>query len=130
MAPANGAPFTPVQLQKLLFLIDRELSAELGGPFFDFRAYDYGPFDRRVYDILETMQAETLVEIEHSNLRKYRATQKGQRIGEEAISRVPDWLGDAIRTYSSWVRQLSFAALVSAIYKKYPDMKVNSVFQG
>ena len=33
MAPANCSPFTPVQIQKLMFLIDEELAEGLGRKF-------------------------------------------------------------------------------------------------
>ena len=35
-----------------------------------------------------------------------------------------------IKEVSKFVRALSFADLVSAIYKAYPEMKANSVFTG
>ena len=58
MAASDGATHTPVQIQKLLFLIDKKLSDELGGPFFNFIAYDYGPFDKEIYKLLEELASE------------------------------------------------------------------------
>jgi len=40
-----GASYSPVQVQKLLFLIDREAANLVDGPHFSFRPYDYGPFE-------------------------------------------------------------------------------------
>src|SRR5580692_8884957 len=47
---AEGAPFTPVQIQKALFLASDKVpeAFELGSRY-DFQPYDYGPFDRQVY---------------------------------------------------------------------------------
>jgi hypothetical protein len=59
LAAAGGnAAFTPVQVQKLLFLIDREAGRLVGGPHFDFLPYDYGPFDRAVMIPLTSSRSE------------------------------------------------------------------------
>ena len=54
-AGGENASFTPVQVQKLFFLIDREASHFVDGPHFSFKPYDYGPFDREVYAELERL---------------------------------------------------------------------------
>ena len=46
---AKGRGLSPVQLQKALFLLGRELPGEVGPNFYNFIAYNYGPFDRAVY---------------------------------------------------------------------------------
>jgi hypothetical protein len=46
------------KVQKLLFLIDREIPRLVGGPHFNFQSYDFGPFDRDVYDTLEALAAQ------------------------------------------------------------------------
>jgi uncharacterized protein YwgA len=132
MAPAKGAVHTPVQMQKLIFLIDRKLSTPLSGPHFDFVAYDYGPFDRLVYDTLEELECDGHVEILKSpNLgwSKYRTTAAGQKLAEELLNALPRSVASAIERLSTFVRSLSFAQLVTAIYRAYPEMKVNSVFR-
>ncbi len=133
MAVSKGALHSPVQMQKLLFLLDRKLSKELDGPHFNFEPYDYGPFDRDVYDILDVLADSGLVEIIKSpsmRLRKYRTTSAGQVVGESVLSSLDPEVVQTITRLSNIVRSLSFADLVSAIYKAYPEMKANSVFQG
>jgi hypothetical protein len=44
-----------VQVQKLFFLLDENIAADLGGRQFSFEPYDYGPFDRAVYSELELL---------------------------------------------------------------------------
>lgn len=56
MASCPGARYSPVQIQKLIFVVDRELAGPVGGPFYDFRPYDYGPFDATVYADLEALE--------------------------------------------------------------------------
>lgn len=131
LASAGNSPFTPVQVQKLLFLIDRQIPARVGGPHFAFRPYHYGPFDRAVYGVLEELQEKGLVDIQGSGTwRSFALTDAGERAGGEALSSMDPDVQDFVRRSCEFVRTLSFSALVSAIYKAFPDMRTNSVFQG
>ena len=133
LAPAQCAAYSPVQVQKLLFLLDKSIGPYVGGPNFHFEPYHYGPFDQEVYSILDELAAEGLVEIELEPMGRwntYRLASEGQQKGEEFLARLPEEVQQFIQNVSGFVRKLSFAQLVSAIYKAYPEMKVNSVFQG
>ena len=78
-----GAVHTPAQVQKLFFLIDRNIHNLLGGPCFDFMPYNYGPFDQTVYRVLEQLAVDDLVElVPDYNWTSYRLTAGGQKIGE------------------------------------------------
>ena len=132
MAPEKGSSFTPVQIQKLMFLIDEELAEDLGGKLFKFKPYNYGPFDRELYYLLDALVESRdveLVSVLGQQWSKFRATDKGQAKGIRTLEQLDPWVRKAIKVYSDWVRSLSFTQLISAIYKKYPDMKANSVFQ-
>ena len=126
LATTGGAPLTPVQVQKLFFLIDREAAHLVDGPHFRFQPYHYGPFDKSVYQQLEALQREGLVDI---HPRSYSLTPEGQREGEAHLERLHPKAKEYIQRVSAFVRRLSFSALVSAIYKAYPEMRANSVFQ-
>src|SRR5271166_2558935 len=78
LAAGNGAAHTPVQVQKLFFLLDRKVSQQLGGPWFDFKASDYGPFDKAVYEELRSLSQQGLVTInaEPNARRTYRPTEE------------------------------------------------------
>ena len=132
MALANRSPFTPVQIQKLMFLIDEELAEGLRRKFFNFRPYNYGPFDGNVYSCLDALVDSghvELVPIPGQRWSSFRTTEEGQAIGGKKLSQLEAWVREAIEVYSDWVRSLSFTQLVSAIYNKYPAMRANSVFQ-
>jgi uncharacterized protein YwgA len=130
-APANGSGHTPVQVQKLLFLVDREIPKLVGGPYYDFEPYNYGPFDVTVYDELLGLENDGYVEIiPEQTWSSYRLTQKGQQEGNKLLSRLDTKARDFITNSSAFVHALSFTQLVAAIYKAYPEMKANSVFQG
>jgi hypothetical protein len=133
LCPPGGVPHTPVQVQKLLFLIDRNLAPLIGGPKFNFEPYHYGPFDLAVYSTLQELAKQGLVEITRSsegNWRDYRLTPEGQSRGSDVLAALDARARDYVQKASDFVRRLSFTELVSAIYKAYPEMRERSVFQG
>jgi len=130
MAPAKGGLHTPVQVQKLFFLIDRNIPTAVGGPHFEFKPYSYGPFDRAVYEELEGLAAAGMCEIvKHHTWNSYRLTPLGQEQGTRFLASLGDLARSYIQHVSEFVRSHTFVELVSGIYKAYPDMKVNSVFE-
>ena len=50
---------SPVQLQKTLFLLGKQLPEAVTADFYDFQAYHYGPFDRTVYVDAERLSNTT-----------------------------------------------------------------------
>lgn len=131
LSVANGAMHTPVQVQKLFFLIDQEIADEVGGPHFEFEPYNYGPFDQEVYRELDVLAERGFVEmVPQSTWSSYRLTDEGQAAGEKYLAELKNKKAKSyIRQASEFVRSLSFTQLVSAIYKAYPEMRENSVFQ-
>lgn len=134
IAAAKGQPVTPVQLQKALFLLARNLSDEQrgGAALYAFRPYDYGPFDAQVYRDAEQLRQEGLVIIDPSSgvaYRDYSATVDGLDRSSQFRKELDENVRDYLDSVVTWVRSLSFNALVQAIYTDYPDMKVNSVFR-
>ena len=129
MAPSEGNPYSPVQIQKLLFLIDREAGLD-GSPHFNFEPYSYGPFDKGVYSVIENLSDSGLVSVSHNGWnRTFALTPKGQDRGQKILDNLSLETSGYVHAVSQFVRQLGFAELVSAIYKAYPEMKVNSVFR-
>jgi len=132
LAASEGAEHTPVQVQKLFFLLDDKLGGSTGGPRFHFAPFDYGPFDCDVYKELEQLESLGLVSITRSpktGWRTYRTSTAGLEKGHQLLDTLDGNVVAYIRRLSEWVRSLSFAELVSTIYAHYPIMKTNSVFQ-
>jgi hypothetical protein len=126
----SNVAFTPVQVQKLFFLLDREGAHLVEGPHFSFEPYDYGPFDKAVYECLDNLSNRGLVAIlSNGRYRSYALTAQGYEVGRQMLSSLPLPSRNYISELATWVRGLSFQQLVSSIYNRYPDMKVNSVFQ-
>lgn len=122
---------TPVQIQKLLFLIEKNVSTKMGGPFFQFVPYDYGPFDVSVYETLNELEhdGDVVSSLSPRGWKYHSLTEQGIKRGAVIRQALPADVGDYIDSASKFVRNLSFAELVSAIYKAYPEMKEKSVFR-
>lgn len=132
-ANSNNAIYSPVQIQKLFFLIEKKIPELSENNYFNFTPYNYGPFDPNIYDVIsELISSEDLEMISDINSRimKYNTTNKGQIRGEQILQSLGENATGKIKILSDFVRKLSFSELVSAIYKEYPDMKKNSIFRG
>jgi hypothetical protein len=130
---AQPATLAPVQLQKALFLIGRNLdhSKVTDGDFYEFRAYDYGPFSVAVYCDADQLEAEGFISVRRppeSPYKLYSITDAGRaraaKLRETLSPRVRAYANDVVR----WTCSMNFNQLVNAIYRRYPEMKANSVF--
>jgi hypothetical protein len=132
LSAGGKAEHTPVQVQKLMFLVEQNVAKLIGGPFFEFKPYDYGPFDSSIYELLRQLESAGFMSASLTNKgwKKYSLTEAGIAKASELSSVIDDSAMDYIKKASIFVRTLSFVDLVSSIYKAYPEMKVNSVFKG
>ncbi len=127
-AGGPGARFNPVQVQKNLFLIDREIPDRVAGPHFNFEPYDHGPFDKAVYEVLDSLAREDQVSIDRTNrYRTYTLTGSGFERGTAVLGELPEPVARYMREAARWVRSLTFGRLLAPIYQHYPDMEVNSI---
>ena len=129
MAASEGDPWTPVQIQKSLFLLDREVEEVGEAKLFHFKAYHYGPFDGAIYELLEQFEEKGWVNRFFTPPpRRYSLTRAGQRHGRLILKKLDEDIRQYIEEVSDYVHELSFRDLVQAIYREYPEMKENSVF--
>jgi len=128
-----ASELSPVQAQKLFFLIDQNVAAAIGGPLFNFQPYDYGPFDSAVYSDLDwlSLPPNPMVEVtRNGRYRTYRLTEAGLQAGLAKLATLDVNTRDYLGRAKDWVKSLSFQGLVRAIYQAYPAMRVNSIFRG
>jgi uncharacterized protein YwgA len=131
LATEEEQTFTPIQLQKSVFLIGKEL--DINKNFFDFEPYDYGPFDVDVYRDAEELQKDNLVYItypEHLRWNVYSITQKGIERAKEIAEKLDINEESAINNQVNWVLEKNFRELVNSIYKEYPKFAENSILRG
>lgn len=129
----SNSELSPVQAQKLFFLIDKNVAQALGGEQYNFQPYDYGPFDSAVYSDLDWLSVpqEGMVEVvRNGRYRTYRLTERGKQYGQQKLAAINGEAGDYFGRAKDWVKSLSFQSLVKAIYQHYPDMRANSIFRG
>lgn len=129
---AKERGLTPVQLQKALFLLGRELPSEVGPDFYNFTPYNYGPFDRAVYVDASMLRVTGSVAItrSESGYDEYSATPAGREFTESLKEKLPPRGVAYLERAVAWTQSLSFSELVRAIYARYPEYRENSVFQG
>ena len=121
--------FTPSQIQKLMFIIDREAKLNEGATF-EFVPYDYGPFDKEVYNELKALQLQGLVRIKPLNTyRTYALTEQGMARGLEIAKMLTEEKKKYLHDICEWVASVDFGVLISSVYSLYPEMAVNSVFR-
>ena len=127
-AAGRGAVFDPLRAQKLLFLIDRVVSERIGGPFFHFQPYLYGPFDRAVYDVIRKLVIEGYAHTVTSGAyERHRLTGAGYRRGLAVLDSFPPAVRDYFERAAKWMWLVPYRRMLAAIYREYPEMAVNSV---
>lgn len=128
---AGDKGLTPAQLQKTIFLLQKAFP-EARDLTYEFQPYNYGPFDARVYDDVEFLAAHGLAQIRQKdgyNWRTYHISPSGKSAAKELAKNLEESVEVYLRRLVSWVQSLSFQRLIGSIYKKYPEFKVNSIFQ-
>lgn len=128
-AGGENTSYSPVHVQKLLFLVDRKAVHLIGGARFNFVPYDYGPFDGTVYDELDALAEAGLAEVNTAGpYRKYGLTTDGYRQGTEWLGGLTEDGRSLLTKIALWIKPLNFQQIVATIYKHYPEMKVRGVF--
>lgn len=126
-AGGSRARYSPIQLQKLLFLIDREIPEYVGGPHFRFKPYYYGPFDKEVYAGIFALVRGRLVNVDTTERYcLFLLTDSGHARGTNILTGLATPTSRYLEEASEWVRALSFRQLLTAIYSYFPDMAIHS----
>ena len=130
---AEGAPMSPVQLQKSIFLFKKRLvGANIPKKFYKFVPYSYGPFCQEIYADARGLELEGLISIDEgaNHIRQYSATPAGRSKAIDLAKGISPRGISHGKEIVSWVKAQSFRELVSAIYQKYPRCMANSIFKG
>lgn len=132
LARQRDGRLTPVQVQKIMFLMKMEAGRKVGRKFYDFEPYNYGPFCADIYRDLEMLRDKEWLVIEKQgrSWNAYTITDQGRRAARAASKGLDDTALDYLGKVTDWVTSLSFVDLLRAIYAKYPKFKKNSVFVG
>jgi len=130
---AGAEGLSPIQIQKGIFLIGESHLSELPSDFYEFYPYNYGPFCEEVYHDADALVEEGMVfnmPVGGQSWSRYVIAPKGRDRAEAIRNEDVGELVQYIKAIVEWVGSLTFSELLRAIYAKYPDYSVNSVFQG
>ena len=78
LASGKRASYSVAQVQRILFLIDRNIPEAIDGPAFRFALRDRGPFDPRVYTLLEELTTDGFAA--PAPLSSWRASRKRESV--------------------------------------------------
>lgn len=123
---------TPAQLQKVLFLLSKAYPKTIGS-FYNFEPYNYGPFDKLIYQDAKILAEEGLiktVEKDGNSWSYYCIDKTGSEKAEGLLDDSQQSAAIYLKKIVEWAQSLTFEQLISSIYEKYPEYKVNSVFRG
>ncbi len=132
IASANSR-LQPVQLQKSLFLLGEKVPENVlpKSMRYQFKAYDYGPFSADIYSHAEELEKEGLVSIvrsPQSRYKEYEITPAGLDRARSIASSDRSYISNYLAQLVAYTQSISFNQLVSSIYREFPEMKKNSVF--
>ena len=130
---AGGRGFSPVQLQKTMFLLGKKLSDFVGEGFYTFVAHSYGPFSKDVYYDAEELERQGLLTIAKppgQTFAEYSPTAQGAVRAQQLAEQLDPNAVERVRTLVAWVCSQSFTRLLRSIYTQFPEFRANSVFQG
>ena len=91
--------FSPVQLQFLFFMIDRDIPHLIGGARFCFTEMEHGPFDHGLYDDIDDLAYRGLLSISRNGIShaSYRLTAEGWQRGSIALDLLIGNAADVVR---------------------------------
>lgn len=121
---------SPVQINKSLFLLGKEAAEFVGSSFYEFEPYNYGPFNSKIYSDLNSQIDHGLIVATPGGMRYniYTLTPKGFDRYNELTSRITEPALNFLLETVQWVLSKPFPSLLRAIYAKYPEYKLNSIF--
>lgn len=120
------ACFNPVQIQNLLFLIDRESVSDLGAPRFAFEPGPYGPYDHGVSELLGELAAEGLVLVDQTGpYWTYRVSEAGWKLGKAGLERLAQPAVDELHDVADWILAQPVWDLMLTIAALHPEMALD-----
>ncbi len=134
IADAGPRDLDPVRIMKGQFLIAKE-APDSWLPLDDryqFEPYHYGPYAPAVYADLDLLEARGLVRssgVPGKSWKYYSLTEQGADAAKAAVSAMPPGLVGYLGRVRAYVTQLTFSQLLEAVYARYPEYAINSVFK-
>jgi uncharacterized protein YwgA len=127
------------RLQKLVFLMEQELdevsAASLDSPDYNFIPYDYGPFSKKLYDDLDSLEEAGLIEVEEEPMADgkvkytYQLTERGQSwVQNQLADSSADKAHSLAEGLAAEYDDMLLSDLIDEVYAEYPEYAKNSVW--
>ena len=124
--------FTVGHLQKMMYVLEREVGDVIGGPFFEYENEAYGPSSPALGSVLGSMVVTRLLRTDTRSgtrdLTEYSLTRAGFARGSEILSRFSDTTADYIRKLNAWGAGTDFSVLVGSVVRRYTETGSNLLF--
>lgn len=127
------------RLQKLVFLMEQELEedpeASLDSSDYNFIPYDYGPFSKKLYDDLDSLEDSQLIEVEEEDMEdgkvkyNYRLTDQGRKwVKDQQADSSAESARSLAKTLAEKYDEMVLSDLIDEVYAEYPEYAKNSVW--
>ncbi len=140
------------KLQKMVFLFEKEIYKKYGFDkliqnLFNFEAYYYGPYSKRLAKDLDFLNNYGFIEIQNYNIDsateylendekeknyyEYSITATGEKYVEEQVleKKIDKFQIEALESLKKGVVSMNIDDLLSYVYRNYPDMTKNSLIR-
>jgi len=118
------------KLAKLVFEVDKKVMEPiLTKPVLSFKADNFGPFTKEIYDILCTFQNLDLIKIENTGDKmEITVTEDGLRVFKERVEKeLPKEVMKLIEIIIERYGSLSLDELLRRVYNEYPEFAEKSL---
>jgi uncharacterized protein YwgA len=125
------------RLEKLVFLMQKKIIEQMRLSItlnsYQFRPYNFGPFDENVLDDLESLKLLTLIEGhgESAATETYRITEKGKAVINKLITnnKIPEIFVEEVKKLTQEYGEIPLDKLLRKIYTNYLEYTTNSVIR-
>ena len=121
-------PLDPIRLMKGCFLVSQRGKAAWRS-LFDFRPYDYGPFDSDVYRSRDALVSRGMLEVRRQGrYGSYMLTDAGREKVASLRNQIGEQSSDWFAQIGRYVTSRSFNDLLDEVYAAFPDFATRSVY--
>ncbi len=124
----EAVPLDRIQIMKTLFLVWFRRGAKHDAPFV-FKAYNYGPFSKAVYDTLDDLLSNGIVaqaDTSDPQSAQYYVTRYGKSILGSVVN-LESSVSQEVQQTASWASEQTFNELLRAVYQEAPEFAKNSL---
>lgn len=134
---AGPEAMDPIRIQKSMFIFGKETPADWlkGADLYEFEPYNWGPFSQDISrDLAELRRfglVEEVEEVERPGVTwpLHQATATGQVVAKHVAKHYEPTAIGYLKDVRAYTLRHGFKDLLRAVYQKYPEYAVNTVFK-